>query len=70
MFDALGKILGFIQSAFDFFLNMIESLIQAVVFLASSVPFVTGLIPYLPSVIGSCVLITLSVAIVKFLIGR
>lgn len=70
MFDALGKILGFIQTAFDFFLNMIESLFQAIGFLVSSIPFVTSIVPYMPPIIGSCIVITLAIAVVKFLIGR
>lgn len=70
MFDGLSKILGFLQVAFEFFINNIESLFQAVGFLVSSIPFATSIIPYMPSVIGSCVYITLSIAVIKFLIGR
>lgn len=70
MFDALGKILGFVEAAFEFFLNMIESLFQAIGFLVSSIPFITTIVPYMPPILGSCIVITLAIAVVKFLIGR
>lgn len=70
MFDALAKILGFIETAFEYFLNLIESLFMAIGFVASSIPFATALVPLLPSIIGTALIIGISIWVVKFIIGR
>lgn len=70
MFDFFEKILGYVESAFDFFLSFIENLFNALGLLESSILFPVFLAGYLPNILGSCVVIVTAVAVVKFLIGR
>lgn len=70
MFDFFGEILGFVSSVFQFFVNLVESLIQAVVFMASGVGFATAIVPFMPSIIGTAIVIFLAIFVIKFLIGR
>ena len=70
MFDFFEKILGYIESFFEYFVNFCESLFEALGVLASSITFPVFLAGHLPSIIGSCVIIVTSLAVVKFLIGR
>lgn len=70
MFDFFDKILGFIETVFTFFLNLVQSLIQAVVFLGSSSSFVLSLIGFMPTIIGTAITCFFAVYVIKFLIGR
>lgn len=70
MFDFFNQLLGFVEVTFSFFMNVIESLIQAITFVVTSVPFVFALASYMPAIIASCMIIIVSIAIVKFIIGR
>lgn len=70
MFDFFGQISGFAVSLFQFFVNLVDSLIQAVIFLGSGVSFSMGLVPFMPSFIGTAIVIFVAIYIVKFLIGR
>ena len=70
MFDFFNQIIGYIQTAFDFLLNLIESLIMAVVFVSNSSAVVLSMSAFMPAIIGTCVVITVAIAVVKFLIGR
>lgn len=70
MFDFFDKILGFIETVFSFFLNLIESLIQAVLFLGQGSAFVLSLAPMMPTIIATSIIIVVSISVVKFLIGR
>lgn len=70
MFDFFNQVIGYIETAFNFLLNLIESLLQAIGFLVSSIPFVMAIVPYMPAIIGSCIVMALSVAVIKFIIGR
>lgn len=70
MFEFFSKIIGFISSVWDYFINFIESLVQAVAFLVSSSAFAVALIGYMPGIIGTAIVVFLAVFIVKFLIGR
>ncbi len=70
MFDFFEQVLGYIESFFEFFLNFCESLFEALEVLANAIVFPGLLAGYLPSIIGSSVIIVTSLAVVKFLIGR
>lgn len=70
MFDFFEKILGYVEDAFEFFVNFCESLFKALEVLGDSIVFPAFLAGYLPSFIASSVLIVTSLAVVKFLIGR
>ena len=70
MFDFFEKILGFVESFFEFFLNFVESLGTALETLAASVTLPLYISGYLPSILGSAVVIVTSLGVIKFLIGR
>ena len=70
MFDFFNQIIGYVQTAFEFVLNLIESLIMAIVFVTSSSSVVISMSYFMPAIIGTCVVITVAIAVIKFLIGR
>lgn len=70
MFDFFNQIIGYVQTAFEFLLNLIESLIMAVVYVTTSSGVVLSMAQFMPAIIGTCVVITVAIAVVKFLIGR
>lgn len=70
MFDFFDKVIGFIESLFQFVINIINSLIIAVETLTRAVTLPLELVAYLPGILGSAVTIVISLSIVKFLVGR
>lgn len=70
MFDFFDKIIGFVETVFSFFINLVESLIQAVVFLGHSSSFAIALVPFMPSIIGTAIVVFFAIYVIKFLIGR
>lgn len=70
MFDFGGKLLGYVQVAVEYLLNLVESLIMAVVYVTTSSGVVLSMARFMPAIIGTCVVITVAIAVVKFLIGR
>lgn len=70
MFDFFNQIIGYVETAFDFLLNLIESLIMAVVYVTTSSGVVLSMAQFMPAIIGTCVVITVAIAVIKFLIGR
>lgn len=70
MFDFFDKIIGFISTAFAFFINVVESLFMALQMVASCItipPFIAG---FMPAVIASAILIFTAIYVIKFIIGR
>lgn len=70
MFDFFEKVLGFIETVFEFFINLVESLFMALEVLAKSIVFPLELSGLMPSIIGSAMVIVVSLAVVKFIVGR
>lgn len=70
MFDFFSKILGYVEVAFDYLLNLIDSLLMAVGFLATSSSFAFTLVSYMPPIIGTAIVVFLAIFLIKFLIGR
>lgn len=70
MFDFFEKILGFVDAVWNYFVNLIDSLILAVVFLGSSSNFATAIIGFMPPIIGTAIVVFLAIYVIKFLIGR
>lgn len=64
------QLLGFFELFVMLIVNLFKSLGQAIVVLSSGAAFVGDMVKYLPSVLGSGVLVFFAVAIVKFLLGR
>lgn len=70
MFDFFSQILGFIETVFEFFINFIESLFQAFVVLLSAIELPIQLVGFLPQILGSAMIIVVSLGVIKFIIGR
>ena len=70
MFDFFEQVLGMLESFFEFFINTCESLFTATEVLTKAVVFPMELVGLLPSLLGSSLLIVISLATVKFIIGR
>lgn len=70
MFDFFDQVLGILNTAWTFFTNIINSLILAFDTLSNAVMLPAELALFMPSVISSCVIIMLALAVVKFLVGR
>lgn len=71
MFEFFDIILGFIQNAWQFFVNFLETLLLAVTTLwqAGSHVILIGAL-YMPPIIATSCLIVVAIMVIKFLIGR
>lgn len=70
MFDFFEKVLGFIQTVFDFFINLIKSLLMAFNVLAEAIRVPIYLSGFLPAILGAALLVVVSLAVIKFIVGR
>lgn len=70
MFDFFDKIIGFLETLWDFFINLVNSLIIALSATVTAATLPVTLMPFLPAIIGSSVMIVIAFAVVKFIIGR
>ena len=70
MFEFFDKVIGFFEMAVNFVVNLVNSLMMAIsaVFTAATLP--ATLVPFLPSIILTGVLVVVSMAVVKFIIAR
>lgn len=65
-FDAIGD---FFLNIIYFIGNIINSLLNAVLFLAYAPGIVTYLVGFVPSIIGTSLLLVLSIGVVKLVLG-
>lgn len=70
MIEILQNIWGIVQTGWQFLSNMIETTITAVSILTTSVVLPNSIVPFLPAILGSSVIITVTIFVTKFLIGR
>ena len=70
MFDFFEKILGYVESFFEFFVNIAENTFTVLEVLTKAVVFPTELAGIMPNLIGACMLTVVSVSVIKFIIGR
>lgn len=70
MFEFFDQILGYIEMFFTFFTNMVRSLGMAFTLLTTSISFPMTLTEFMPPLIGSAVVVFVSIYVVKFIIGR
>lgn len=70
MFDFFDQILGFIESVWQFVINIINSLVIALETLTTAVRLPLELVAYVPGILGSSIVVVVSLAIVKFIVGR
>ena len=70
MIQILQNLWGYAQTAFQFLLNIVSTIYTSLAILVSSVAFPQALIPFMPTIIGASITITLVVFAAKFIIGR
>lgn len=70
MLDFFSKVLGYLESFFEYFINILDSLFMGLEILAKSIVFPFELSGFLPSIIGSAMIIVISLVVVKFILGR
>ena len=70
MFDFFSQVLGFLEAIWEFFLQLLDTLLVAVQLLAQAIIFPIELVGFLPAFFGTCLLITISICVVKFILGR
>lgn len=70
MFSFFNDMLGFLGAVGQFIGNLIHSLIMAVNFMMNSVTFSLGLISFVPSIVGSAIVIFLAIYIIRFLLMK
>ena len=70
MFEFFDSVLGAIEVALNFLYNTINALVTAVDVLANAMVLPGELAIFLPGIIGSAILVSVSLAVVKFLVGR
>lgn len=70
MFAFFDKIIGFLEMLWDFFVNLVEGLITALAAIANIATLPALLALYMPTIITTGVIICISFAVIKFIIGR
>lgn len=70
MFSFFNDILGFLGAIGQFIGNLISALIMAVNFMLDSVLFSLALIPFVPAIIGSAIVIFLAIYIIRFILMK
>lgn len=64
----LNHIIGYLETAWNFLLNMITTLFMAVGFVVTSVQNTLSLVGYVPPIIGTALVVTIAVFVVRFLL--
>lgn len=64
----LNTIIGYLETAWNLLLNLIQTLFMSVVFVTQSVSVTVSLVPFLPSIIGTALVITIAIFVVRFLL--
>ena len=70
MADFFTSIASFLETAWDFVVSLVEGLIQALGYVASSTVLISSLVGFMPSFATGCVLAVFGIAVTKFLVGR
>lgn len=70
MIEILQNIWGIVQTGWQFLSNMIQTTITVTSILTTSVLLPQSIVPFLPSILGSSVILTVTIFVAKFLIGR
>lgn len=70
MLGKLKSILNFFEAIFDFVTMLIESLINALLFIPELLSSFTGAISYLPPILGVFATLSITFLIVNYIAGR
>lgn len=70
MFDFFDILLGYVRFFFEFVVGVVESTISAVSLILTSLSLPQYLVGYLPGILGTAVMITTAVAVVRFIANK
>lgn len=70
MFSWLADVAGYFASAWDFFLNYIETFFTAITTLTGSFGFTMAITSYMPAIVASAIYVFFAIYLIKFLLGR
>ena len=70
MFDFFDTIIGYIELAWSYFLNLIHTIVFACQMITASLAFPRQLVGVVPFALGAAIMIFIAVYVVKFFIGR
>lgn len=70
MLDFFNTIVGYVETIWNFFWGLCQSLLMAIKFLLTGTDAVLYLVGFLPVVIGGAVVVFFFIYILKFIIGR
>lgn len=68
MFDFFGKIAGYADMLWNFFINSINMTISAVGFLLTSMGLPGVIAPFMPTIIGTAITCFLAIYLIKFIL--
>lgn len=70
LFEFFDGVLKALEVVVTFIYNVVDATITAVTMIAHAIAVPFELVGFLPGIIGSCVLVTVAIGVVKFLLGR
>lgn len=70
MFDFFAKVIGYIEMAFEFLVNVVESLFTFIAIIPQAMSLPLHLVGYLPTIVGTAVVSVLAIGVIKLLAGR
>lgn len=69
MFDFFGKLLGYVEFFWDFFITSVNASFEAIKFLIASFGLGSTLMPFMPSIIGTAIVSFGAVFMIRFLLN-
>ena len=70
MIDFFSKVLGFFETILEYLFNVVGNLSEGFEILSKALIFPIYLSGFLPTILGSAMLICIAVGVVKFILGR
>lgn len=70
MFEFFNMVAGFLETAFNFVVNVLSMLITLIQVLVGAIGIPVTLAAAAPSILGTSIVIFLAVYVAKFIIGR
>lgn len=70
MLEFFDQIIGFIESVFQFLINIVESLILLIAVIPGAIALPLTLAGYLPGIIATAVMSIVAIGVAKLIVGR
>ena len=70
MIEALHKIVEFFSMLWDFVVMLVKGIGMLFSVIPKGLAFLMGTVPYIPSLVAPFVIITITISIVYFILGR